>query len=59
MSAATQFCEDWLELLLDVWSRREQTNISEAGILERSNRQVQESFGKAGGDFLRTVCQGR
>ena len=39
MSAATQFCEDWLELLLDVWSR-EQTNISEAGILERSTRQV-------------------
>jgi hypothetical protein len=37
MSAATQFCEDWLELLLDVWSR-EQTNISEAGILERIDK---------------------
>ncbi len=34
MSTATQFCEDWLALALDVWSR-EQTNITEAEILER------------------------
>jgi hypothetical protein len=37
MSTATQFCEDWLKLVLDVWSR-EQTNISEAGILERIDK---------------------
>jgi hypothetical protein len=34
MSTATQFCEDWLELVLDVWSC-EQTNISEAEIFYR------------------------
>jgi hypothetical protein len=34
MSTATQFCEDWLELVLDVWSC-EQTNISEAEIFDR------------------------
>jgi flagellar hook assembly protein FlgD len=37
MSTATQFCKDWLKLVLDVWSC-EQTNILEAEIREQINK---------------------
>jgi hypothetical protein len=37
MSTATQFCEDWQELMLDVWNCY-QTNILEAEILGRMEK---------------------
>jgi tetratricopeptide (TPR) repeat protein len=37
MSTAVQFCEDWQELTLYVWSQ-DQTNISEAEILQRMEK---------------------